>query len=271
MAARTRWCRGGRLRRDLVQLACNDDAAGVQSRVVVTAESGQTIFFQVGGFFGAQGDLVFNILKGKAFPSARPVKISGSSSSAGASFFNTAANGVETSTFVSASDFTFTDPIGTFEGSEVYVDIFQFDPGNPRNPKDDKFREFFGFAELTPVQFQVIGNLDSASLSAAVNVCEFVFEVPSRGRKPPPAPRCFDVDLNLNRGGAGDVSTFSGKSIFRFDGCRVHSTFSDSFRSADVGGTIIGDSTDFTGGAPGFGDISTSTFTNASSGDCFFF
>src|SRR3990170_2267998 len=83
------------------------------------------------------------------------VTSTGSGASASASFFADI-GGVQTSTFVFASDHSFSDPSGTFEGSDVSVDVFQFDPGNPRNPRDDKFRGFSGYAELTQDQFQIL-------------------------------------------------------------------------------------------------------------------
>ncbi|MGH9196890.1 MAG: thrombospondin type 3 repeat-containing protein, partial [Acidimicrobiia bacterium] len=46
---------------DLSVVACNDDVIGVQSRLLVSATAGQTLFFQVGGFFESQGNLVFNL------------------------------------------------------------------------------------------------------------------------------------------------------------------------------------------------------------------
>jgi len=253
---------------DLIQLTCNDDTAGLQSRVVFTAERGQTIFFQVGGFFGEQGDLVFNVLKGKAFPN-KPIAVSGSQSAADASFFSIDGSGVETSTFVFASDNTFTDPSGTLQGTDLFLDIFQFDPGGP-SPNDDRFRQFSGFASPAPEQFQVNGNLESATLSAVVNVCEFTFEVPARGRKPPPPLNCFDVAVDLSWTGSGDVQTTSGRSIIRSDGCRIRSTFTELFRPAEASGSIIADSSDYTGGAPGFGSMFTFSFQDKLSGDCGF-
>lgn len=199
---------------------------------------------------------------------AAPITFTGSSASASASF-STDIGGVQTSTFVSASDHTFTGPEGTFEGSSVWVDVFQFDPGNPRNPRDDKFRGFFGYAELTPNQFQILGNLDSATLSAVVNVCEFTFK-DGKGRQPPPQPSCFDVTVDLSWAGTGVVQTFSGKSNSRFDGCKVHSTFTDSFRSASAAGTVSDGTTNFTPNPSDFADLSSFTFKDTLIGDCFF-
>jgi len=194
---------------------------------------------------------------------AGTVTSTGSDASASASFFADI-GGVQTSTFVYASDHSFSDPSGTFEGSDVFVDIFQFDPGNPRNPRDDTFHSFSGYAELTSGQFQVVGNLDSASLSAVVNVCEF------EGKEPPPQPNCFDVTVDLTWTGAGALNTASGKSNVRFDGCKVHSTFTNSFRSAVAGGSVSDGVTNFTPNPSDYADMSTFSFKDTFIGDCFF-
>jgi hypothetical protein len=49
-------------RGDLTQIACNDDAQGVQSSVTFDAVAGETYFFMVGAFgSGPGGNLVFNV------------------------------------------------------------------------------------------------------------------------------------------------------------------------------------------------------------------
>ena len=197
------------------------------------------------------------------------VTSTGSGASASASFFADI-GGVQTSTFVFASDHSFSDPSGTFEGSDVFVDIFQFDPGNPRNPRDDKFHSFSGYAELTPEQFQLVGNFDSATLSAVVNVCEFEGKDGGPPAPPPPEPNCFDVTVDLTWTGTGAVQTSSGKSSFRFDGCRVRSTFSNSFRSASAAGAVSDGTTNFTPNPSDFADMSTFSFKDTFIGDCFF-
>jgi hypothetical protein len=45
----------------LTQIACNDDFFGLQSRVLVHVSAGTTYYFQVGGFSGQTGNLVFNV------------------------------------------------------------------------------------------------------------------------------------------------------------------------------------------------------------------
>jgi len=200
---------------------------------------------------------------------AGPITTTSSGAAANASFF-AVSDGVETSVFVSTSDFSFTDPSGVFEGSDVFVDIFQFDPGNPRNPRDDEFHFFSGYAELTPDQFQPVGNLDSATLSATVTVCEFEGKDGGPPAPPPPEPNCFDVTVDLSWAGAGDVQTFSGKSNSRFDGCRVRSTFTNSFRTAVATGSISDGSTNFTPNPSDFADLNSFSSRDTFSGDCAF-
>jgi len=209
------------------------------------------------------GGFIATALAPGSASAAAPITFTGSDATASASF---AADigGVQTSTSVYASDHSFSDLSGTFEGSDVFVDIFQFDPGNPRNPRDDKFHYFSGYAELTPNQFQILGNLDSATLSAVVNVCEF------EGKAPPPEPNCFDLTVDISWAGPGVVQTFSGKSNSRFDGCKVHSTFSNSFRSAVAEGSVSDGGTNFTPNPSDFADLSTFSSKDTYSGDCTF-
>jgi len=148
--------------------------------------------------------------------------------------------GVQTDVSINVGDFAFSGPEGTFEGSNMSVEIQQIDLGNPRNPRDDEFHDFIGFADLAPEQFQVIGNLETAELHAVVTICE------SKLTAPPGPPICFEATLDLAWTGEGAVSTSSGKTISRVDGCRIHRTFSDAFRFATAGGTVLADSTNFT-------------------------
>lgn len=45
----------------LTPVACKDDADGLQSKVVAELEGGRTYYFEVGGFSGYRGSLVFNL------------------------------------------------------------------------------------------------------------------------------------------------------------------------------------------------------------------
>ena len=200
---------------------------------------------------------------------AAPITTTSIGAGANAGFF-AVVDGVETSVFVSASDFSFSDPGGVFEGSDVFVDIFQFDPGNPRNPRDDRFRSFSGYVELTADQFQPVGDLDSAALVAVVNVCEFAGKVGGPGAGPPPQPNCFDVAVDASWTGTGDVQTFSGRSQSRFDGCRVRSTFTNSFRSAVATGSVSDGATNFTPNPSDFADLNSFSSRDTLSGDCLF-
>jgi hypothetical protein len=45
---------------NLKQINCNDDFAGVQSQLLVVVTAGKTYYLQIGGFFGATGNPMFN-------------------------------------------------------------------------------------------------------------------------------------------------------------------------------------------------------------------
>jgi hypothetical protein len=60
-------------RGDLVEIACNDDTGGLQSRVVVELEAGQTVHFMVGAYAsGPGGPLVFTLDVGSPPPPPPP-------------------------------------------------------------------------------------------------------------------------------------------------------------------------------------------------------
>lgn len=195
---------------------------------------------------------------------AAPLTGSSEGVSANASFFSDV-DGVQTSTFVDAFHETHSDPGGTHEHSSVFVQIFEFDPGNPRNPRDDTFRNFFGSAELAPGQLQVSEALDSATLNAGVLVCEL-----PGGPSSPPTLNCFNVTIDLAWAGSGEVHNQSGKAIVRIDGCKIHDTFSSSFRDATATGTVSDGSTDFVLGPSDFGGVSTFSSKQTFTGDCSF-
>lgn len=170
--------------------------------------------------------------------------------------FSSDVGGVQTQTFVFASDQAVSDPFfGSFEGSFVEIGISQFDPGNPRNPRDDTFHSFFGFAELAPEQFQLSSDLSAATLNAVVTVCEGPSD-------------CFDVSIDLTWSPTGEVRVGSGRANERFNGCKIHTTFSNSFSDATAAGTVSDGTTNFTPNASDFGHLGSFDAERSFIGDC---
>jgi hypothetical protein len=180
---------------------------------------------------------------------ARPLTGGGSGSEAHASF-SSESGGVQTFTFVDAHDESFSGPGGSFEGSFVFIDITQFDPGT------NVTRSFVGDAELAPNQFQVSGDLSLATLDAEVTVCE------RRGTE------CLDLTVDITWSGTGQTRTASGKSKTSINGCRIHSTFSNPFRDATATGTVSDGTTNYTPDPSDFATISTFSSQDTFIGDC---
>ena len=98
-----------------------------------------------------------------------------------------------------------------------------------------------GFAPLGDPDFQVFGNLQSATLTATVNVFDFV------------TGTSFDVFVDLTwTGTANFVNREKGHSHIDFPGCKINTRFDLVFRPAVATGSISDGSTNYTP-EPSFG------------------
>lgn len=206
-----------------------------------------------------------------------------SSAGASAAWFSEDGEDGFTEVFVDARQFKVKMPPGPgFVGSEVFVGIFRGDK------MTGEFSEAFGFAPLDPDQFHVDRKLSEAALTAVVEVCEFIFEPPPDGEPPdgpgeppngpgeppkgeppngeppngePPEPsECFDVTIDLAWMGSGPLAKSHGSFHFKSDGVIENERFRDSFREAELTGSIMGDTIDLTGDSAEFADIHSSRF-----------
>lgn len=92
-----------------------------------------------------------------------------------------------------------------------------------------------GFTSLAAPDFQVFGNLESATLSATVNVFDNV------------SGTSFDVFVDLSwTGTASFVNRQKSHSHFDFPGCKVNSRFNLSFRPAVATGSVSDGFTNYT-------------------------
>ncbi|HLA05801.1 MAG TPA: hypothetical protein VJ022_00030 [Anaerolineales bacterium] len=125
--------------------------------------------------------------------------------------------------------------VGVFAGEQVYQ--------NPPGPgsasswtslyisqydycTDTQLLAADGFASLAPPDFQVSEKLDSAALSATVNVYDYVSD------------SSFNVLVDLTWRGIGPLSRQKNRSHFHSPGCIINSRFNGTFRPAEASGSV---------------------------------
>lgn len=91
-----------------------------------------------------------------------------------------------------------------------------------------------GGTQLAGPDFQVSGKLNSATLTATVNVYDWISD------------SYFDVSVNLIWRGVGATYSGSSNSHYNSPGCKSHSRYRGTWRSANVSGSIWDGSTNFT-------------------------
>ena len=121
-----------------------------------------------------------------------------------------------TDVFVFASEEVFQNPPGPRSASSatsLFISQYDACTGTQLLAAD-------GFASLADPDFQVLGKLNSATLTATVSMFDFV------------SGTSFDVDVNLAWTGAGPLSRQNGNSHFHSPGCSVFRTTSTRESSA---------------------------------------
>jgi hypothetical protein len=162
---------------------------------------------------------------------------------ADAFFFSEDGGGIQTFVSVFASDGVSQSPPGRpGRSSQVFVSIFRFDPNAPCDPDcPPPLLEAFGAAQLEDSDFSASSKLESASLTATVEVFDFV------------SGNSFPVSINLDWDGIGDLARGNSHSHSKSPGCQFNSRFQGSFRSAEATGNISEGGTEFTQGEPSEG------------------
>jgi len=149
--------------------------------------------------------------------------------SATAFFFSTDGC-VETAVFVFASDDRFQSPPGpgdVVSGASIFISRFDFCTG-------ELLMDASGFASLAAPDFQVIGNLNSATLDTTIEVCDFV------------SGSCFPVSIDLTWTGTGGLSRENSHFHFQSPGFNINSHFNGRFRNAEASGNVSDGATNFT-------------------------
>ena len=168
------------------------------------------------GFLQTDNALAGNVLKFK-----------GKSAEA---FFFSEADCVGTFVFVFANKGQSQSPPGPWtRGTVADVFIDQFDFCN-----ETLLLSAFGSALVDDSAFQINRDISSATLSATINVWDFVSET------------SFDVVVNMAWTGTGDLSRENSHSHFSSPGCRFNGRFKGSFRPGEASGSVSDGGTNFT-------------------------
>ena len=157
----------------------------------------------------------------------------------------------------------------------VFIEVFQFSPGDPADPSDDTFRSIAGGADLGTGELVLSGKkLDWATLQVSIPAEDCSFSGPP-GPEPPTPGSCTETTISagLTWTAVGPFGNHVGSFHDRFEGCIANAHFSFTGRSAEVQGSVTAGGTDYTQGETSFGDlIARSRDQSVSIGDsCFEF
>jgi hypothetical protein len=210
-------------RGSLAELACNDDAEGLQSSVSIQVARGQTYYFMVGAFAsGPGGTLVFNLDAGPKQTSAPQFRFRGKGADA---LFFSASECIQTSVEITASKRSFKE--GSSAPSQepiaqAFIDRYDFCTDTPLNSI---------FASTTDaVALQVDSRLTVASLQVTIPGIDFVSGTEVL------------VAVDLDWTGTGNLVTTSEKTREVFPGGVLITHFSGTRRDATASGTVsLGD------------------------------
>lgn len=135
-----------------------------------------------------------------------------------------------TEVYVNPSEGTSQSPPGKGNPSSwVYMFISQYDVCS-----DTQLLAAEGSTSLAASEFQVFGQLSSATFNATVNVFDYV------------SSTSFDVYIDLNWTGTGSVIRQSSHSHYNAPGCKFNTRFTGSYRPAVATGSVTDGVTNFT-------------------------
>jgi hypothetical protein len=123
--------------------------------------------------------------------------------------------------------------------SEAFVSIFKFTVCPDFSPLVDAF----GFVSLADPDFQVLGQINSATLNTTMEVFDFV------------SFSSFNVDVDLTWTGTGAVSRSNSHFHFQSPGFIVNGHFNGASRFAVASGSVSAMDTNFTPDPSMFGQI----------------
>jgi len=137
---------------------------------------------------------------------------------------------VQTVVYVLASDGRFkTDPGGPEAASGAESYIFQSDVCT-----QTQLLAAYGFAVLAPSEFQIDQQFTAATLTATIEVFDFV------------SGTSFPVDVDVSWTGFGDTFTVKDRFHQRAPGFKANFRFDGTFRDATAAGTVTDGTTNFT-------------------------
>jgi len=108
----------------------------------------------------------------------------------------------------------------------LFIDQFDFCTG-------ESLLSAEGSAPLADPDFQVLGRLDSATLTTTIEVCDFV------------SGACFPVDIDLTWTGTGEIERNKDSLHFDTPCCKFRQRFMGTRRVAEASGSISDGVTNF--------------------------
>ena len=158
--------------------------------------------------------------------------------------FDTYVGDVRTSVDVVVSETEVTSPEGSQRGLHADIEILQFDP---RIGTYGRMIDVAGGVDTQAGGFDLRQDLSNASLDLTIAVCGA--KVLHNGRLKQRAFRdCFDLRVDLQWTGTGEIVSDSGTDDYPAGDCTVHVISSYSRRASLVTGTISAGAINFTPG-----------------------
>ncbi len=172
--------------------------------------------------------------------------------------FDTQLDGIRNSVEISVAETDSTTAEGTERGLHANIEILQADSRRG----DTRIVDVAGGVDTQPGGFQLKDDLSTASLHVTIPVCGA--KLLHNGRLKQRAFRdCFDLRVDLQWTGTGEIVSDSGTDDYPAGDCTVHVISSYSRRASLVTGTISAGAINFTPGDSMTSSIGTTSRSTA--------
>jgi hypothetical protein len=172
--------------------------------------------------------------------------------------FDMQLNGVRTSVDIVAAEYEVTSPEGTQHGLHADIELLQLDS----HGGETRLIDVAGSVETQPGGFVLNEDLSTASLHVTIPVCGA--KLLNNGRlKQRLFNDCFDVNVDLQWSGSGEITSASGSDEYQAGDCTVQIASAYHRRAASATGTVSGGRTNLTPNASVSAFVATTTHSTA--------